>query len=338
MIRRRTDLGSPQEFSAYPISSPRESSQLKHNVTSFFMRSCPDPFHFAMTSSWYTEEDYVASCLVFGIKLWEVVLLLFTKHFKVLLGQCKWLWVICASFPSVAGSLLSMGNVRNEMICLNVVSFLFSLWSIFGALRTGAYMVYILMTKGLKQSVCDQSFYNGPVSKFWAYAFVLSKAPELGECLLSSVSTPTPLGSYTPTRFIHLKTDKETVWGSCFVGCRKVIINEFEFLTNSSALSLSSFPPFQQLSVAYVKSKIVCGNTQTCRHYWRYTPRGVQTLHTVPSVHHFNGCAKMRIWRKIRNAALPQSHMETDFHPAVRIQMRRLGFLIGCPRVLINKR
>lgn len=42
-------------------------------------------------------------------------------------------------------------------------------------------MMLILMTKGLKQSVCDQSFYNGPVSKFWAYAFVLSKAPELGK-------------------------------------------------------------------------------------------------------------------------------------------------------------
>lgn len=53
--------------------------------------------------------------------------------------------------------------------------------SIFGAVRTGSYMTYILMTKGLKQSVCDQSFYNGPVSKFWAYAFVLSKAPELGK-------------------------------------------------------------------------------------------------------------------------------------------------------------
>lgn len=53
--------------------------------------------------------------------------------------------------------------------------------SIFGAVRTGSYMMYILMTKGLQQSVCDQSFYNGPVSKFWAYAFVLSKAPELGK-------------------------------------------------------------------------------------------------------------------------------------------------------------
>ena len=41
-------------------------------------------------------------------------------------------------------------------------------------------MMHILLTKGLQHSVCDQSFYNGPVSKFWAYAFVLSKAPELG--------------------------------------------------------------------------------------------------------------------------------------------------------------
>ncbi|RXM35800.1 Elongation of very long chain fatty acids protein 6 [Acipenser ruthenus] len=53
--------------------------------------------------------------------------------------------------------------------------------SIIGAVRTGWYMLYILDTSGFKQSVCDQSFYSGPVSKFWAYAFVLSKAPELGD-------------------------------------------------------------------------------------------------------------------------------------------------------------
>ncbi|NWU99841.1 ELOV6 protein, partial [Upupa epops] len=58
-----------------------------------------------------------------------------------------------------------------------------AVFSIFGAVRTGAYMLYILMTKGLKQSVCDQGFYIGPVSKFWAYAFVLSKAPELGDTI-----------------------------------------------------------------------------------------------------------------------------------------------------------
>ena len=55
-----------------------------------------------------------------------------------------------------------------------------AVFSIFGALRTGAYMVYTVMTRGLKHSVCDQGFYNGPASKFWAYAFVLSKASELG--------------------------------------------------------------------------------------------------------------------------------------------------------------
>uniref|UniRef100_A0A8C9WH01 Elongation of very long chain fatty acids protein n=1 Tax=Scleropages formosus TaxID=113540 RepID=A0A8C9WH01_SCLFO len=38
------------------------------------------------------------------------------------------------------------------------------------------FMLYIVVT----QSVYDQSFYSGPISKFWAYAFVLSKAPELG--------------------------------------------------------------------------------------------------------------------------------------------------------------
>lgn len=63
---------------------------------------------------------------------------------------------------------------------LNFLHFLF-FPSILGAVRTAPFMLYILMTKGLKQSVCDQSFYIGPVSKFWAYAFVLSKAPELGE-------------------------------------------------------------------------------------------------------------------------------------------------------------
>ncbi|XP_042624681.1 elongation of very long chain fatty acids protein 6-like [Cyprinus carpio] len=44
-------------------------------------------------------------------------------------------------------------------------------------------MLYVLRTSGFKQSVCDQSFYYGPISKFWACAFVLSKAPELGDTM-----------------------------------------------------------------------------------------------------------------------------------------------------------
>ncbi|XP_005995200.1 elongation of very long chain fatty acids protein 6-like [Latimeria chalumnae] len=58
-----------------------------------------------------------------------------------------------------------------------------ALFSMIGAVRTGWYMWHVLHTSGFKQSVCDQSFYSGPVSKFWAYAFVLSKAPELGDTI-----------------------------------------------------------------------------------------------------------------------------------------------------------
>ncbi|XP_068182730.1 very long chain fatty acid elongase 6-like [Antennarius striatus] len=56
-----------------------------------------------------------------------------------------------------------------------------ALFSIIGAVRTGRYMFHILSIGGFRRSICDQSFYSGPVSRFWAYAFVLSKAPELGD-------------------------------------------------------------------------------------------------------------------------------------------------------------
>lgn len=80
-------------------------------------------------------------------------------------------------------------------------------------------MVYILMTKGLKQSVCDQSFYNGPVSKFWAYAFVLSKAPELGECPRPPpppTLTPTPIAASHAQDLLRLK---HSLCTSVFVDC-----------------------------------------------------------------------------------------------------------------------
>ncbi|XP_053731314.1 elongation of very long chain fatty acids protein 6-like [Synchiropus splendidus] len=56
-----------------------------------------------------------------------------------------------------------------------------ALFSVTGAVRTSSYMLHVLRSGGFKRSICDQSFYHGPVSKFWAYAFVLSKAPELGD-------------------------------------------------------------------------------------------------------------------------------------------------------------
>ncbi|KAM9364507.1 very long chain fatty acid elongase 6-like [Pholidichthys leucotaenia] len=69
-------------------------------------------------------------------------------------------------------------NLRRPLI---LWSLSLALFSIVGAVRTGSYMLHVLTSGGFRRSVCDQSFYNGPVSKFWAYAFVLSKAPELGD-------------------------------------------------------------------------------------------------------------------------------------------------------------
>lgn len=72
-------------------------------------------------------------------------------------------------------SFIVMAEAFSPVMC--------SLCSILGALRTGFYMANIIYTGGFRKSVCDNSFYSAPVSKFWAYAFVLSKAPELGEAL-----------------------------------------------------------------------------------------------------------------------------------------------------------
>ncbi|KAM4607887.1 elongation of very long chain fatty acids protein 6-like [Polymixia lowei] len=69
-------------------------------------------------------------------------------------------------------------NLRRPLV---LWSLSLAVFSIVGAVRTGWYMFHVLSHSGFRQSICDQSFYNGPVSKFWAYAFVLSKAPELGD-------------------------------------------------------------------------------------------------------------------------------------------------------------
>nr|XP_046232837.1 elongation of very long chain fatty acids protein 6-like [Scatophagus argus] len=69
-------------------------------------------------------------------------------------------------------------NLRRPLV---LWSLCLAIFSIIGALRTGLYMLHVLTTSGFRQSVCDTSFYSAPVTKFWAYAFVLSKAPELGD-------------------------------------------------------------------------------------------------------------------------------------------------------------
>merc|ERR1711887_411474 len=51
-----------------------------------------------------------------------------------------------------------------------------------GALRTWPELLYTLFNHGFHHSVCIPSFYDG-VTGFWAYMFVISKMPELGDTL-----------------------------------------------------------------------------------------------------------------------------------------------------------
>ncbi|XP_059180262.1 elongation of very long chain fatty acids protein 6-like [Centropristis striata] len=69
-------------------------------------------------------------------------------------------------------------NLRRPLV---LWSLSLAIFSIVGALRTGLYMLHVITTGGFRESVCDTSFYSGPVTKFWAYAFAISKAPELGD-------------------------------------------------------------------------------------------------------------------------------------------------------------
>ncbi|KAM9281993.1 very long chain fatty acid elongase 3 [Cariama cristata] len=66
---------------------------------------------------------------------------------------------------------------------LTLWSLSLALFSAIGANRIWKQMAFILSTKGFKQSVCSQSFYVHPISKFWVYLFVLSKLVELGDTM-----------------------------------------------------------------------------------------------------------------------------------------------------------
>lgn len=85
----------------------------------------------------------------------------------------------------VGGIIITSSRLVNVVFLLSdgFSSSVVFVFSIVGAVRTGSYMFHVLSISGFRRSICDQSFYNGPVSKFWAYAFVLSKAPELGQFL-----------------------------------------------------------------------------------------------------------------------------------------------------------
>ncbi|XP_030011033.1 elongation of very long chain fatty acids protein 6-like [Sphaeramia orbicularis] len=106
-------------------------------------------------------------------------------------GAIRWMqdnWSRSFLYAAVYAALVFGGQhymkarpKMNLRLPLVLWSLSLAVFSVVGALRTGSYMFHILSSSGFRRSICDQSFYNGPVSKFWAYAFVLSKAPELGD-------------------------------------------------------------------------------------------------------------------------------------------------------------
>ncbi|NXU85242.1 ELOV6 protein, partial [Xiphorhynchus elegans] len=64
---------------------------------------------------------------------------------------------------------------------LTLWSFSLTVFSVFAAWRIWKQMVFLLLTKGFKKTICSQSFYIHPVSKLWVYLFALSKLAELGD-------------------------------------------------------------------------------------------------------------------------------------------------------------
>lgn len=112
-----------------------------------------------------------------------------------------------------------------------------SLCSILGALRTGFYMMNIINTKGFRGSVCDNSFYSAPVSKFWAYAFVLSKAPELGESFSFSKSS-----SKYPHSFDHVKCNNGGSQDKTIKLLDKVLLQSLAYTWIYDTISLTTYP------------------------------------------------------------------------------------------------
>ncbi|KAA0724821.1 Elongation of very long chain fatty acids protein 6 [Triplophysa tibetana] len=54
-----------------------------------------------------------------------------------------------------------------------------AVFSAIGAVRTIWYVFNLLSLDGFHQTVCDTAFFGDTVSKFWAFAFTISKVPEL---------------------------------------------------------------------------------------------------------------------------------------------------------------
>ncbi|KAK3529393.1 hypothetical protein QTP70_030621, partial [Hemibagrus guttatus] len=93
-------------------------------------------------------------------------------------------FVLCSVYAVVIflGRFLMRDRHKLDLrVPLVLWSLSLSVFSTIGTVRTGSYMLHLLSAGGFSGPVCDTTFYSAPISKFWAYAFVLSKVPEFGD-------------------------------------------------------------------------------------------------------------------------------------------------------------
>lgn len=65
-----------------------------------------------------------------------------------------------------------------------VWSSMLAIFSVLGTLRFVPETIYAIKKFGFHYSVCDNSYYdNNKITGFWAFMFVISKLPELGDTL-----------------------------------------------------------------------------------------------------------------------------------------------------------
>lgn len=101
----------------------------------------------------------------------------------------NWTWSIYLSFAYLV-LILSLRKFMSTRSALNtkpgliVWNTILAIFSTLGAARSLPEFVYGIKEIGLHHSICDTSYLTqNRITAFWAFAFIMSKAPELGDTL-----------------------------------------------------------------------------------------------------------------------------------------------------------
>ncbi|KAM9284734.1 very long chain fatty acid elongase 6-like [Morus bassanus] len=116
------------------------------------------------------------------LTLWSLNLALFRKKPLLKLETATWQVLLLSASSSSGSRRCNEGAFfAAQTLAAAIFQELLHGASAIGAHWIWKQMVFILSTKGFKQSVCSQSFCIHSISKFWVYLFVLSKILELGD-------------------------------------------------------------------------------------------------------------------------------------------------------------